>query len=39
MTGAIYVAVMALLGLVLDMRGVDGDTTSLLFRGLIGTAT
>lgn len=35
MTGAVDVGVVALLGLVLDVGGINGDTTSSLFGGLI----
>jgi hypothetical protein len=34
-TGAVDVGVVTSLCLVLDVRGVDGDTTRLLFRGLV----
>ena len=35
MTGAVHVSVVALLGLVLDVCGGDGYTTSLFFGGLV----
>ena len=35
MTGAVDVAVVARGGAVLDVGGVDGDATGLLFRGLV----